>query len=67
MELLKTALRDGYHTQDHLCEMRVRLHELEQEYLLEEYINDLDNLARHLQLPEQQKILYIPFLDLSPN
>ena len=47
--------------------MRVRLRELEQGSLLEEYINDLDNLARHLQLPEQQKILYISFLDLSPN
>ena len=55
IELLKTALRDRYQTQDLLYNMRVKLHELKQRYLLEECISDLDNLTRHLQLPEQQK------------
>ena len=33
--------------------MRVKLHELKQGSSFEAYINDLHNLARHLQLPEQ--------------
>ena len=37
------------------------LHELKQRSSLEAYINDLDNLARYLQLPEQQKIYYFIF------
>ena len=61
IELLKTALRDRYHTQDRLYDMRVKLHNLKQGSSLEEYINDLDNLARHLELPEQQKIYYLIF------
>ena len=36
--------------------MRVKLHELRQGSSLETYINDLDILARHLELPEQQEI-----------
>ena len=32
-----------------------------QEPSLEFYINDVDNLARHLQLPKQQKIHYFIF------
>ena len=36
--------------------MRVKLHELKQGSSLEVYISDVDNLARHLQLNEQQKI-----------
>ena len=34
--------------------MRVKRHELKQESLPNEYINDFDNLSRRLQLPEQQ-------------
>lgn len=41
--------------------MRVKLHNLKQGSSLEEYINDLDNLARHLELPEQQKLYYLIF------
>ena len=41
--------------------LRVKLNELGQGSSLETYINDLDNLARHLQLPEQQKIYYFIF------
>lgn len=41
--------------------MRVKLHELKQGSSLEEYLNDLDNLAHHLQLPEQDKIHYFIF------
>ena len=58
VNLLKAALRDRYHTQDRLYDMRVKLHELRQGSSLETYINDLDTLARHLELPEQQKIHY---------
>ena len=61
IDLLKTALRDRYHTQDRLYNIRVKLHELRQGFSLEANINDLDNLARHLQLPEQQKINYFIF------
>ena len=61
INLLKAALRDRYHTQDCLYDMRVKLHELRQISSLEAYINDLDNLARHLELPEQQKIHYLIF------
>ena len=46
--------------------MRVKLHELRQGSSLEAYINDLDNLPRHLQLPEQQKIHYFIF-GLNPK
>ena len=56
ISLLKTALRDRYHTQDRLYDMRAKLHELRQGSSLETYVNDLDTLARHLELPEQQKI-----------
>ena len=58
INLLKAALRDRYHTQDRLYDMRVKLHELRQGSSLEMYINDLNTLARHLELPEQQKIHY---------
>ena len=58
--LLKSALRGRYHTQDRLY-MRVKLHELRHGSSLERYINDLDNLARHLELPEHQKIHYFIF------
>ena len=61
VNLLKDALRDRYHTQDRLYDMRVKLHELRQGSLLEMYINDLDTLARHLEFPEQQKIHYFTF------
>ena len=61
INLLKAALRDRYHTQDRLYNMRVKLHELWQGPSLETYINDLDTLARHLELPEQQKIHYFIF------
>ena len=61
INLLKAALRDRYHTQDRLYGMRVKLHELRQGSSLETYINDLDTLARHLELPEQQKIHYFIF------
>ena len=61
INLLKAALRDRYHTQDRLYDMRVKLHELRQGSSLETYINDLDTLERHLGLPEQQKIHYFIF------
>ena len=48
INLLKAALRDCYHTQDWLYEMRVKLHELRQVSSLEMYINDLDTLAQRL-------------------
>ena len=41
--------------------MRVKLHELRQVSSLETRINELDNLASYLELPEQQKILYFIF------
>ena len=41
--------------------MRFKLHELHQGSSLEKYINDLDTLASHLELPEQQKIHYFIF------
>ena len=41
--------------------MRVKLHKLRQGSSLEPYINDLDNLARYSELPEQQKIHYFIF------
>ena len=41
--------------------MRIKLHELRQGSSLEACINDIDNLARHLELPEQQKIHYFIF------
>ena len=53
---LKSVLQQLNHTQDHLYNMLVKLHELKQGSSLEAYINDLDNLSRHLQLPKQQKI-----------
>ena len=61
INLLKAALRDRYHTQDRLYNMCVKLHDLWQGPSLETYINDLDTLARHLELPEQQKIHYFIF------
>ena len=61
INLLKAALRDRYHTQDRLYDMRVKLDELRQRSSLETYINDFDTLARHLQQPEQQKIHYFIF------
>ena len=66
INLLKAALRDRYHTQDRLYAMRVKLHELRQGSSLETYINDLDTLACHLELPEQQKVNYFIF-GLKPN
>ena len=60
-KLSKAALRDRYHTQDRLYDMLVKLHELRQGSSLETYINDLETLARHLELPEQQKIHYFIF------
>ena len=47
--------------QDRLYNMRVKLHELRQGSSLEAYMNDPDNLARYLELPEQQKIHYFIF------
>ena len=47
--------------QDRLYDMRVKLHELRHRSSLEMYINDLDTLAHHLELPEQQKIHYFIF------
>ena len=47
--------------QDRLYDMRVKLHELRHRSSLETYINDLDTLAHHLELPEQQKIHYFIF------
>ena len=41
--------------------MRLKLHELQQRPSLETYINNLDTLARNLELPEQQKIYYFIF------
>ena len=61
INLLKAALRDRYHTQDRLYNMRVKLHELRQGSSLETYINDLDTLAPYLELLEQQKIHYFVF------
>ena len=61
INLLKAALRDRYHKQDRLYNMRVKLHELCQGSFLETYTNDLDTLARHLELHEQQKIHYFIF------
>ena len=61
VNLLKAALRDRYHTQDRLHDMRAKLRELRQGSSLETYINDLNTLARHLELPEQQKIDYFIF------
>ena len=48
-------------TQDHLYDMRVKLHEIKQWSSLEVYINGLDNFPRHLELPKQQKIHYFIF------
>ena len=42
-------------------DMGVKLHKLRQGSSIERYINDLDTLARHLELPEQQKIHYFIF------
>ena len=61
INLLKAALQDRYHTQDQLYDVHVKLHELRQGSSLETYVNDLDNLARHLELPEKQKIHYFIF------
>ena len=61
INLLKAALGDRYHTQDRLYGMRVKLHELRQGLSMKAYINDLDNLACHLELPEQQKIHHFIF------
>ena len=61
VDLLKNALRDCCHSQDRRYDMRVKLHELKQGSFCELYIRDLDNLTRHLQLPEQQKIHYFIF------
>ena len=47
--------------QDRLYDMRVKLHKLRQGSSQKMYINDLDTLARHLELPEQQKIHYFIF------
>ena len=66
MNLLKATLWDRYHTQDWLYDMRVKLHELRQGSSLEKNINELDNLARYLELPEQQKIHYFIF-GLTPK
>ena len=41
--------------------MRVKLHELKQESSLKAYINDIDNLERHLELSEQQRFHYFIF------
>ena len=57
IELLEAVLWDLYHTQDSLYNMRVKRHELKQESLPNEYINDFDNLSRRLQLPEQQNYI----------
>ena len=56
INLLKAALRDRYHAHERLYDMRVKLHELRQGSSLETYINELDNLARYLELPKHQKI-----------
>ena len=52
----KNVLQQLNYTQDHVYNMLVKLHELKQGSSLEAYVNDLDNLSRHLQLPKQQKI-----------
>ena len=41
--------------------MKVKLCELKQGSSLDKYINDLDNIARDLQLSEQQQIHYFIF------
>ena len=41
--------------------MCLKLHELRQGSSLETYINNLNALARNLELPEQQKIHYFIF------
>lgn len=41
--------------------MRIKMQGLKKGSSLEEYINDFDNLIRHVQLPEQQKICYFIF------
>ena len=46
IELFKTALRVRYHKQDHLYGIRVELHESKQGSSLQEYISNLDKLAR---------------------
>ena len=61
INLLKAALRERYHMQDRLYDMRVKLPESRQGSSLETYINDVDTLARHLDLPEQQRIHYFIF------
>ena len=61
INLLKAALRDRYHSQDQLYDMHVKLHKLQKGFSLETYINDLDTLARHLELLEQQKVYYFIF------
>ena len=61
IDLLKNALQNRCHIQGHLYDMSVKLHKLKQGSSLEAYINNPDNLARHLQLPEQQKIHYFIF------
>ena len=40
INLLKAALRDRYHTQDRLYDIRVKLHELRQGSFLETYTHD---------------------------
>ena len=62
INLLKAALRDRYHMQDRLYDMHVKLPESRQGSSLETYINDVDTLARHLELPEQQRIHYFIFV-----
>ena len=66
INLLMVALRDCYHTQNRLYDIRVKLHELRQGSFLETHINELDNLERYLELPEQQKIYYFIF-ELKPK
>ena len=66
INLLKAALRDCCHTQDRFYDMRVKLHELRQGSSLDTYINGLDTVARHLELPEQEKI-YCFILGLKPK
>ena len=58
---MKTALRGRYPTQDLIYDMRVKLHELRQVSSLETYINDLDTLVPHLELPKQQNFHYFIF------
>ena len=61
IDISKAAIHIRYYTQDRPYKMRVKLHELRQGSSLEAYVNDIDNLARHLELPEQQKIHYFIF------